>query len=501
MDELAQVIECDELPDRITNGMGEQHRVPKALAYALRSRLAIYMASPLYCEGTNYWEEAYKITYDAYNALRDMGFRLYSDMQRPEMYDNGTTRSFFGVYKRGDNGEINTEYPLAKYAGTYNEYFCEYRDQQGAIWIDNPVDCETIYQLVHKQGSFNMDAIGCLMPYKSGTNPSQEMVDCFEYYDASTNQSYPVLNLEQPYLDPVTHLQPNYNPEALAAGYDPQNPYASLDPRFYADIYYNGALRYCWWPFAERADSPDNFYFTRADSLTYSMSKAGGIRTRIVATWEGEKWTGTAQTGRTFTRTGYFIRKYCNPRASSDTGGEYASYKDFRYAEILLNLAEAALNTGRDDRAYEMINMIRARVGMPDVPRGISHEELVRRYRNERRVEFAFEEQRFFDVRRWHTPDEDLELTDRWITKMSITPITEEVMVDAYDTDGNRRYDADGNVIQEKFVKVVGYTHERKPAVYERQNWTNKYLKLPIPLDEVNRVRTRTGEDWQNPGW
>ena len=74
-------------------------------------------------------------------------------------------------------------------------------------------------------------------------------------------------------------------------------------------------------------------------------------------------------------------------------------------------------------------------------------------------------------------------------------------MVDALDSDENPILDENGNVKQERFIKVVGYTHERKPAVYERQNWQNKYLKLPIPLDEVNRIRTRTGENWQNPGW
>ncbi|GEM_PF-157478 len=494
-----KAIECDELPDRIVNGLGEQHRVPKALAYALISRCSLYMASPLYCDGQDYWKEAYENCYEAMNWLRDAGFKLYSSMQRPEMYDNNTTRSYFGVYKRGDNGEINTTYPLSYYSGVYNEYFCEYRDRQGAIWVDNPVDNETIYQLVHKQGSFNMDAIGCLMPYKSGTNPSQEMVDCFEY--VVDGKAYPILDLKKPYLDPVTHLQPNYNQEALDAGFDPNNPYANRDPRFYADIYYNGALRYCWWPFAERADSPDNFFFTKADSVTYSLSKAGGIRTRVVATWEGEKWTGTAQTGRTFTRTGYFIRKYLNPRASSDTGGEYASYKDFRYAEILLNFAEAALHMGRETEARNAINEVRTRVGMPPISEMVSGEELMLRYINERRVEFAFEEQRFFDVRRWHKPDEDLEETDRWITKMSITPITEEIMVDALDSDENPILNPDGTVKQERFIKVVGYKHERKPAVYERQNWQNKYLKLPIPLDEINRIRTRTGENWQNPGW
>src|SRR5690625_7573189 len=71
----------------------------------------------------------------------------------------------------------------------------------------------------------------------------------------------------------------------------------------------------------------------------------------------------------------------------------------FRYAEVLLNYAEASIELGDDADARRELNKIRARAGMPDIQD--SGEALKERYRNERRVELAFEEHRYFDIRRW----------------------------------------------------------------------------------------------------
>lgn len=463
MDDCDAAINCDEMPMRITTGTQSQ-RVHKALAYAIKSRMAVYAASPLYCDGENHWDWAYEITKESLNALRDYGFKLYNKMVDTDLY--GGSRAYFGP----DRG-----YPrsMKRAAGIYNEYFCNNQSD-----TDSPNDMETIWQLPGGGGNFGTEGIGAIGQYKCGTNPSQEIVDCFE-----TTDGEPILDLAKPYLDEETHLQPNYNPNNTK--YDPNNPYANRDPRFYADIYYNGSKRYCWWPFPETADSPENY-----DSKNSNNNK-GGIRTRVIATWEGEKWTGTAQTGRMFTRTGYFIRKFYDPRTSSDQSRERSHHKDYRFAEMLLNFAEAAIYSGHDDEAISAINEVRKRVNMPGLPEDISHENLILRYKNERRVEFAFEEQRIFDVRRWHNPDENLATTDKWITKMSI-----QLKKNA---DG-KPVDANGNVITDKTGAFV-YIYTRKPAVYERHMWENKWLKFPIPLSEINRIRSLGGGDWQNPGW
>lgn len=72
----------------------------------------------------------------------------------------------------------------------------------------------------------------------------------------------------------------------------------------------------------------------------------------------------------------------------------------FRYAEVLLNAAEALNEAQGPDKAYAYVNEVRSRVGMPAY-KGMTKEQLRERIRNERRIELCFEDHRFFDERRW----------------------------------------------------------------------------------------------------
>ena len=74
----------------------------------------------------------------------------------------------------------------------------------------------------------------------------------------------------------------------------------------------------------------------------------------------------------------------------------------FRLAEAYLNYAEA-LNEAQGPvaEAYNAVNIIRSRSGMPDLPEGLTQEEFRERIRNERSVELAYEEHRLWDLRRW----------------------------------------------------------------------------------------------------
>ena len=76
-------------------------------------------------------------------------------------------------------------------------------------------------------------------------------------------------------------------------------------------------------------------------------------------------------------------------------------WRFYRYTEVLLNYAEACIELGEYDEARTYINMIRTRAGMPEIASSVTGDELRQRYRNERRIELAFENHRFFDVRRW----------------------------------------------------------------------------------------------------
>lgn len=433
-------IACDDLPWRITTN-SESMRMTKAVAWAIKSRMSLFAASPLYNEGNNYWEEAYTINKAAVQALESNGYALYNKVNQTSVW--GSDRAFLPT--------TESQY--------FNEYFCN----SGAYSID-PADKETIYQL--KDGAnndlANVDGIGAILAYKTGTCPSQELVDAFETIDGE-----PILNLSKPYND-EQHLQPNYNTNNKL--YDKNNPYANRDPRFYATVYYNGSKRHCNWALAAGANSFEN------------LGQGKGENDRIIATWDAyqnekgeiidspEPIMGRSLTGRTFTRTGYYQRKFLHPNSGVEMRVNGARHKDYRLAEIYLNFAEAAMEAGHPDEAMTYVNKVRTRAGMPGLS-GLSGDALRQRIHNERRVELALEGNRYFDVRRWHKPDEDLSATDRWITGAHITRMN----------DGSYKYE--------------------RTILKERQCYTNKWLKLPVPLTEVNNMMAITGEDWQNPGW
>lgn len=432
---------CEELPWRITTD-SEAMRMTKAVAWAIKSRMTLFAASPLYNDGNNYWEEAYSVNKAAVQALESNGYALYDKLNQAAVW-----------------GDEKAYLPTAA-SQYFNEYFCN----SGAYAAD-PADKETIYQL--RDGAnldlANVDGIGAILGYKTGTCPSQELVDAFETIDGQ-----PVLDLAKPYLD-EQHLKPNYNSSNTT--YDKNNPYANRDPRFYATVYYNGSKRYCKWS-------------TEAEKKSFeNLGQGKGENVRIITTWDAyedaegniinspEPLMGRSMTGRTPTRTGYFQRKFLHPNSGVEMRLNGARHKDYRLAEIYLNFAEAAMEAGHTDEAITYVNKVRARAGMPGLPAGLSGENLRQRIHNERRVEFALEGNRYFDVRRWHKPDEDLSATDRWITGAHITHMQ----------DGTYKYE--------------------RTILKERQCYTNKWLKMPIPLTEVNNMRAITGEDWQNPGW
>jgi starch-binding outer membrane protein, SusD/RagB family len=156
-----------------------------------------------------------------------------------------------------------------------------------------------------------------------------------------------------------------------------ENPYANRDPRFYATILFQG--------------SP--WYINSFGILT---------PTTIDIT------TGTGADYNKGSTTGYYIKKFISPAENDYYNGtaQPQPYIQIRYAEVLLNYAEACLGLGDEVNARVALNMIRKRAGMPELPAEETGQALIERYRNERRVELAWENHRFFDVRRWMIPQQ-----------------------------------------------------------------------------------------------
>jgi hypothetical protein len=252
---------------------------------------------------------------------------------------------------------------------------------------------------------------------QSQLNPTQNHVDLYE------------MNNGKPITDPTS-------------GYRPQEPYIGRDPRFYANIIYNDQ------------------------------------------TWQGRKvavWVNNATTPASFgadfqpasttsTRTRYYTKKLWPESVRGGTGGASAilNYIFFRYGEVLLNHAEALNEAqGPVTDVYVSINQIRKRAGMPDLPTGLTKAQMRERIHNERAVELAFEEHRWWDILRWK---KGTEIIPKTITGIDVERLT---------------------------ATTFKYTVIPLPAVYQRvfQDHMHRY---PIPRNEIFKSN---GILKQNPGW
>ena len=113
-----------------------------------------------------------------------------------------------------------------------------------------------------------------------------------------------------------------------------------------------------------------------------------GLDTRnsIANSWNGNECAAT-------------MLKFLNKSVDIQKGYQDLTLRYIRYGEILLNYAEACIELGQDGEAQTFINMIRHRAFMPGITS--TGTALMTDYRNERRIEMVYEDQRFFDVRRW----------------------------------------------------------------------------------------------------
>jgi hypothetical protein len=101
------------------------------------------------------------------------------------------------------------------------------------------------------------------------------------------------------------------------------------------------------------------------------------------------------------TQSGFYIRKYLDPTTGSGRRGQGSTvaFIRYRYAEVLLNAAEASFELGNTTDAATYMNQVRARAGLttPLVAADITFDRVV----HERRIELAFEGHILFDMKRW----------------------------------------------------------------------------------------------------
>ncbi|HVG42195.1 MAG TPA: RagB/SusD family nutrient uptake outer membrane protein [Chitinophagaceae bacterium] len=122
-------------------------------------------------------------------------------------------------------------------------------------------------------------------------------------------------------------------------------------------------------------------------------------------TYQGSKWKNQTidfNSGAEYSATGYYLRKFLNENQVLYNGGATLDWPSIRYAEVLLNYAEAQNElVGPDQSVHDAINKVRTRARQPDVPLILTQAEMRDKIRHERRIELAFEEFRYNDLIRW----------------------------------------------------------------------------------------------------
>lgn len=216
-----------------------------------------------------------------------------------------------------------------------------------------------------------------------GNRPTWEMV-----------QAYPLKDGKR-----ITDASSAYN-------YDPTYFWRNRDPRFYETIAYNGA----YWGISASGSKPGRIEYTYISAETNSP-----------------------------TTTGFYLRKAVDTTQTAiEAFNSGTDWIELRYAEVLLNLAEAANEIGKTEEAYTELKAIRARAGIepgannlyglkPDLSQAQMRDAIL----YERRIEFAFEAKRFWDLRRWRLFETELNGTRRTGLRTTLKPGVTKAQINA----------------------------------------------------------------------
>ncbi len=221
----------------------------------------------------------------------------------------------------------------------------------------------------HSYDNFNVPE-GYTTNQGSAIDPTLEMVESYEYVDGSSG----TLKINSG----GTPIQ--YN--------SPDEIFANKDPRFAGSVFHGGSVM-----------TPRNLQIWRGIYDTDGTLYDALIPFPKDPSRNEVGLDGPFESGN-YSRTGFYIKKYLNTaRLVVEPNQSDQNYIDFRYAEILLNYAEAAFETSTHlPEALDAINLVRNRAGI----KLLTQPELtLDRIRNERKVELAFEDKRFWDIRRW----------------------------------------------------------------------------------------------------
>lgn len=220
--------------------------------------------------------------------------------------------------------------------------------------------------------------------YSSGAAPTVQLVEEFEKVDGSSGMLN-IGTISNPvFYHSAIDLFADYDPRLRASIIVPFDLWRGEPIDVQAGIYDQGT----------KVEAGD--YSALYNPLTHAIDANGTIH--VV----GKSGFG----GSEKTNTGFYMRKYLNPaleRSQIRTNGSDQHFIAIRYAEILLNYAEAAVELNKIAEAKDKVNMIRLRAGIVLLD---DAEVTLERIRHERMVELTFEGHRWWDYIRWRVADQ-----------------------------------------------------------------------------------------------
>lgn len=351
-----------DLPLNYNDRPNEHGRVTKGAALALKARVLLYAASPLF-NGGNIGQEM------GGNADQ-IGFAGYSNYDKNrwiKAQQAALDVMNLNQYELYEDPNAATEAP----GYSFSRVFLKRKNS------------EYIFQ-------FNLPA-------------NKEMESYFGPQSrGGTRRSMPTHNLAQAF-----GMINGKGINEVGSGYDPDYPFKNRDPRFNYTITYNGTS----WLFSST-----------------------GMKLPVY-TYVGANLDGFSSTGQGV-HTGYFWRKMQDDGVNNVAGGNTERcIPIIRYAEILMMYAESSNELGETSKAYDMIKLLRERAGIVQGTDGLyglkSNMDITAMREaiyNEKRVEFAYEDQRFWDVRRWKIAESlynGLQLTANRITQKAANNFTD----------------------------------------------------------------------------
>ncbi len=424
----------------LTNSSSNQGRVTKGAAMALKARVLLYAASPLHSKQSEYapgYSKPELLGYvDGGNAAR---WQAAKDAAKAVI-----NLGIYSLYK----GEPSPGDSIAKNIAEY--FYTPF----------TPEDIFVQYSTVktNEDWGYNLGQFNGPNGYHCWGNqgPLGEFVDDYEMKDGSAF---------------------NWNNPVHKAA-----PYSNRDARFYATIFYEGSS----WR-QRPADVVDIDPFNKIQTGNV-VDPAGNVLVVGVDTRQSiiEPWNGSF--------TNYFLRKYMDPTVDPLYYQQITTFRHIRYAEVLLNYAEACVELGQDAEARTYLNMIRKRAGQPDIPVSVTGDALRQKCHHERKIELAFEDQRFFDVKRWLIGAEAYKPTLGASIKYVVETTTDI-------NDYTRFYNGTGSR-NDKYRKADGTTwgtpsYSSEVTTGDPRAWIDKAYFFPIMRDETNKNTKLI----QNPGY